>query len=222
MLLSNIVCILHRQGRKFGIIYRIRHDKRTGRVGKELRLNEKTELRKRWMAREAGFTEDYITESNAGIARNLFTLPEFQNAGTVLFFYSIWREPDTHEMIRHALELGKTAALPRTYPKGVMEARRIQGLNDLIPSRFGIPEPPESAAAIEPDALDFIVVPSVVFDREGFRIGHGVGYYDRYLPLSRAFACGIARENMLARRVPREPHDFQVNALVTERRILRF
>jgi len=185
-------------------------------------MNEKAELRKIWMEREAGLSENYITESNAGIIRNLFSLQEFQCAETVLFFYSIWSEPDTHEMIRRALDLGKTVALPKTYPKGVMAARKIGGFDELKPSRFDIPEPDESAPAIDPDALDFIVVPSVAFDREGYRLGHGAGYYDRYLALTRAFTCGIAREKMLAPRVPRERHDIRVNCVVTENEILRW
>lgn len=174
------------------------------------------------MAREAGFPENYVVESNAGILRNLFGLREFQNAGTVLFFYSIWNEPNTHEMIRRALDLGKTVALPKTYPKGVMTARKIGGFEELTTTRFGIPEPDESALLIGPNELDFIVVPSVAFDREGYRLGHGAGYYDIYLSVTHAFTCGVAREKMLAPRVPREKHDLRVNCVVTENEILRF
>jgi len=127
-------------------------------------MSEKAELRKLWMEQEGALSESYIAESNAGIIRNLFSLPEFQRAETVLFFYSIWSEPDTHEMIRRALDLGKTVALPKTYPKGIMQARKIAGFDELAPTRFGIPEPHESAPRIGPDELDFIVVPAVVFD----------------------------------------------------------
>ena len=185
-------------------------------------MTEKAELRKLWMEREAGLPEDYIAESNAGIIRNLFSLREFQNAETILFFYCIRSEPDTHEMIRRTLDIGKTVALPKTYPKGIMEAREIGGFDELTPSRFGIPEPAAPAPVIEPDELDFIVVPSVAFDREGYRLGHGAGYYDIYLASTRAFACGIAREKMLVPRVPREKHDVRVNCIVTENEILRF
>jgi len=185
-------------------------------------MSEKAELRKLWMEHEAGFPENYIAESNAGIISNLFSLREFQSADTVLFFYSIWNEPDTHEMIRRAFDLGKTVSLPKTYPKGVMTARKIGGLDELTPTRFGIPEPAESAPAVGPDELDFIVVPSVIFDREGYRLGHGAGYYDRYLSLTRAFTCGVAREKMLVPRVPREKHDVRVNCVVTENEILIF
>ena len=185
-------------------------------------MSEKAELRKLWMKREAGLPEKYIAESNAGIIRNLFSLQEFHDAETILFFYSIWSEPDTHEMIRRAFDFGKTVALPKTYPKGVMTARKIKGFNELTPSRFGIPEPDESTPVIGPDELDFIVVPAVAFDRDGYRLGHGAGYYDKYLSLTRAFACGVAREKMLVPCVPREKHDVRVNCIVTEKEILRF
>jgi 5-formyltetrahydrofolate cyclo-ligase len=170
---------------------------------------------------EAGFSESYIAESNAGIVRNLFSLPEFQDAETVLFFYGIRSEPDTREMLRRAFESGKTVALPGTYPKGVMSARKIAGFDELTPSRFGIPEPDESAPVIRPDEIDFIVVPAAAFDREGYRLGRGAGYYDRYLSSASAFACGVIRGKMLNPRVPREKHDVRVNCVVTENEILR-
>ena len=185
-------------------------------------MKEKTELRKQWMEREGSLSKSYITKSNAGISRNIFGLREFQGAETVLFFYSIWNEPDTHEMIRHAFDLGKTIALPRTYPKGIMKARKIAGFDELTPTRFGIPEPHESAPEISPDNLDFIVVPAVAFDRDGYRLGHGAGYYDKYLSSTCAFTCGITREKMLVRRVPREKYDVPVKCIVTENEILRF
>jgi 5-formyltetrahydrofolate cyclo-ligase len=185
-------------------------------------MSEKADLRKQWMEREAGLAKNYIAESNAGIIRNLFSLPEFKNAKAVLCFYSIWREPDTHEMMRKAVDLGKTVALPVTRPKGVMTARKIEGLDDLAPGRYGIAEPDESAPAVGPGELDFIVVPAVAFDRTGYRLGHGAGYYDRYLALTRAFTCGVAREKMLVSRVPREKHDIRVSCVVTENEILRF
>jgi len=184
-------------------------------------MSEKAELRKRCVELEDGFSENYIAGSNAGIIRNLFSLPEFQNAETVLFFYGIRNEPDTREMLRRAFELGKTVALPKTYPKGVMTARKIAGFDKLTPSRFNIPEPDESTPVIEPGELDFIVVPAVAFDREGYRLGRGAGYYDRYLSSTSAFACGVIRGKMLVPRVPREKHDVRVNCVVTENEILR-
>ena len=184
-------------------------------------MSGKAELRKQCMEREAGFTENYMAESNAGIIRNLFSLNEFQNAETVLFFYGIRSEPDTREMMRRAFELGKTVALPKTHPKGVMAARKIGSFDELTPSRFGIPEPAESAPGIEPDELDFIVVPAVAFDRDGYRLGRGAGYYDRYLSSTSEFTCGVVREKMLVSRVPREKHDIRVNCVVTENKIIR-
>ena len=185
-------------------------------------MSGKAELRKQLMEREAGFSKNYIAESNAGIIRNIFSLKEFQGAGTVLFFYGIRSEPDTREMMRRAFELGKTVALPKTYPKGVMSARKIVGFDELSQSRFGIPEPAESAQEIGPDELDFIVVPATALDSEGYRLGRGAGYYDRYLSYTSAFACGVVRGKMLVSRVPREKHDIRMNCVVTENEIFRF
>ncbi|MDR0904589.1 MAG: 5-formyltetrahydrofolate cyclo-ligase [Oscillospiraceae bacterium] len=182
----------------------------------------KKALREELMARESAFSPDYIAESNAGIAANLLALTEYRAAKTILFFYSIWSEPDTHAPINAALAQGKTVCLPESLPRGIMVARKIGSLDELVPARYNIPSPTAEMPEILPQDIDLIIVPSVAFDADGYRLGHGGGYYDRYLPRSRAFRCGVAREQMLLPRVPRDEFDVAVDCLVTESRVLRF
>ena len=71
-----------------------------------------------------------------------------------------------------------------------------------------------------PEKIDLVLVPALAFDKECYRLGHGGGYYDRYLPRTRAFTVGLAREKMLFDRVPREAHDVPVMLVITEKRIV--
>ena len=183
---------------------------------------EKKQLREEMMAREAALPTDYLATSNDGIRERLEALAEYKAAQTVLFFYSIWTEPNTHTMIETALADGKTVCLPQSLANGIMIARKIASLDELVPARYGIPAPTEAMPSLEHTEIDFIVVPSVAFDTDGFRLGHGGGYYDRYMAKSTAFRCGIARERMLLPRVPRGRYDLAVDCLVTEARVLRF
>jgi 5-formyltetrahydrofolate cyclo-ligase len=185
-------------------------------------MTDKKTLREELMARESAFPPDYIAKSNAGIAASLLALPEFYSAKTILFFYSIWSEPDTHALINAALAQGKTVCLPESRPHGIMVARKIGSLDELVPARYGIPAPTAEMPEILPEDIDLIIVPSVAFDLDGYRLGHGGGYYDRYLPRSRAFRCGLAREQMLLPRVPRDEFDVAVDCVITEERVLRF
>ena len=184
--------------------------------------DEKKRLRGELMKREAGLPADYMDASNAGIARNLISLPEFKAARKIMFFYSVWNEPDTIRIMERAFELGKTVALPETLAAGVMKARVIKRLDELVPAVFNIPAPTADMPELQPRELDFILVPSVAYDREGYRLGHGGGYYDRFLLRTDAFKCGIAREQMLMGMAPRGKHDVAVDCLVTENTVFRF
>lgn len=184
--------------------------------------NEKKQLREELMKRESSLPADYVKSSNDGIAGNLFSLPEFQAAQRIMFFYSIWNEPDTVRIMECAYKLGKTVALPETLPNGVMKARVVKSLDELVPAVFNIPAPTQDMPELMPDKLEFVLVPSVAYDRDGFRLGHGGGYYDRFLSRTNAFKCGIAREQMLIRRVPRGKYDVPVDCIVTEDAVIRF
>jgi len=182
----------------------------------------KKQLRGELMKREAELAPDYVAESNAGITENLLALPEFQAAKAIMFFYSIWNEPDTVQLMERAYALGKTVALPETLKGGIMVARVVKSLNELVPAVFNIPAPTPDMPELLPKELDFILVPSVAYDREGYRLGHGGGYYDRFLTRTKAFKCGIAREKMLIETAPRSKHDVAVDCLVTEKTVFRF
>jgi 5-formyltetrahydrofolate cyclo-ligase len=85
-----------------------------------------------------------------------------------------------------------------------------------------IPEPDDAAPRLEPCPGDLILVPALTFDRNGYRLGQGGGYYDRFLSAHDLFSVGLARDVLLLDDVPRESHDQCVSCLVTESCILRF
>jgi 5-formyltetrahydrofolate cyclo-ligase len=98
-----------------------------------------------------------------------------------------------------------------------MEARAVTDLSGLERTKYGLMEPLSSTQIVPPEALDFIIVPALTYDRDGYRIGWGGGYYDRYLPRTKGFTCGVARERLLVETVPRETHDMAVACVATEK-----
>lgn len=181
-----------------------------------MKNTEKEAMRQQIVQQINGLSDDYITLSDEGIYKNLIQLPAFIEAETIFAFYSLGREPDTRNFLNYALQLGKTVTLPVCFKGGVMEARAISDLGELKQASFGLYEPLSSTRILPPEALDFIVVPGLAFDLEGFRVGWGGGYYDRYLPKTRGFTAGIARERLVAGKLPREAHDVPVGCIVTE------
>ena len=82
---------------------------------------------------------------------------------------------------------------------------------------YGTQEPsPERRIKINPEIFDLVIVPGVAFDRQGGRLGHGKGYYDRFLELTSAFRLALAFDCQLLETVPTELHDVPMNAILSE------
>jgi 5-formyltetrahydrofolate cyclo-ligase len=179
---------------------------------------EKKALRKEIIEQTNALPADYLAESDRGIFEIITKMPEFTEARTIFSYYSLGREPNTVKLLEYALRLGKTVTLPVCFKGGVMEARAVNSLNELSESWYHLLEPLSSTHVVPPEELDFIVVPALAFDLEGYRLGRGGGYYDRFLAKTRAFTAGITRERLLYEILPREAHDVPVRCVVTEKR----
>jgi len=183
---------------------------------------DKTAMRREMRSRLAALSGDYIESSDAGIFRNVVSLPEYVSAGAVFIYYSLDREPDTHRLVRRALDDGKTVAMPRVLGGGRLEHLRVHSADELLPSRYGLLEPIEWAERIEPTEGDIVVVPAVAYAKDGSRLGRGGGYYDRFLAGCPAFTAGLARNELLLDTLPTEEHDIRVACIVTEKGVIRF
>lgn len=155
------------------------------------------------------------------ICRALARLPELRSARIVLGYVPAGSECDLRPLYETLRQKGVTLAFPVTAEDGVMEACVPEG--GLVPGRFGIPEPEEGRSRrLAPEELDAVLVPCVGFDDDLRRLGHGLGYYDRYLArCTRAAAILTAFEAQRLAAVPTEAHDRAFSVLVTERGVFR-
>lgn len=160
--------------------------------------------------------------AGAEICRRALELPEYRAAGLTMAFVSTALEPDTTAFLRETLRRGKGLALPFLTGPGQMEARLLEDLSLLQPGPFGILQPPEQAPAVPAKSIGFALVPCVAASQQGERLGHGGGYYDRFLPpLGKRWAVACPEALLLA-AVPSLPHDLPAPIIITEKRILRF
>ena len=180
----------------------------------------KSELRIRLREEIAALPDDYISVSNEGILVRVLAMREFKAARNIMAYHSVEKEPDTLELVDYALSMGKSVAFPFCYRGGVMEARAVNSLSELRPAMLGIPAPPDTAPIVAPEELDLVIVPALAYDRAGYRLGYGGGYYDRFLSGIPAFTVGLARERLIKDDLPAEAHDVAVSCVVTECRIL--
>lgn len=142
-------------------------------------------------------------------------LEQVKRAKGLLLFYGVGNEPDTRPLLQRLLAEGKRVALPRCLPGGGMEARWVSDLSGLVPNRYGIPEPGEDAPLARREELDVILVPNLCCDRAGYRLGHGGGYYDRYLAGYRGFTVALCPEELMVDALPREEHDRPVELVIS-------
>lgn len=182
---------------------------------------EKKELRRLALARREAMSARARAAASAAICRALAELPELGEAKTVLAYAAAGSECDLSALYELLRGRGVTLAFPLTAQDGSMEAYVPCG--PLVPGRYGIPEPdPERSLPLAPEQLDAVLVPCVGFDAQGNRVGHGAGYYDRYLrrcPLAAAILTAFEAQRLEC--VPYEEHDLSFSLLVTEKGVLR-
>ena len=142
----------------------------------------------------------------------------YGEAKTILAYAHFGSELNTQALLERILADGKKLVLPRVDKASQqLQLHFVADLNELIAGTWGIREPDANAEVIAADQLDLILVPGVAFDRAGFRIGYGKGFYDKLLAkvnplstrLSAAFDCQIIDA------VPNEAHDQRVDIIVT-------
>ena len=177
----------------------------------------KRALRQAVRAQLATLTPQELQESDRALFSAFLSLPQVREAQTLFLFWGIpGREPETQMLVRTLTAQGKQVGLPRMLPGHQMEVRLYRPELPLVQAPFGIWEPPEAAPLLERDAIHLALVPAVCYDRAGYRLGFGGGYYDRWLSGFGRFTVGLCRDCVLQTQVPRESHDRRVDLLLTE------
>ena len=177
--------------------------------------DQKALLRARKKAELCRLEQSYIEQSNACIAQKLSELPEYKNAKTIFAYYSVGREVSTLSLIRAAIRDGRRVALPVSGDGGHMHFRLTDDLEGLVPGKFGIPEP-DRGELVVPGKDDIIIVPALCCDKHNNRLGHGAGYYDRYLSEHRCFSVCLCRARLIDDRLPAEKTDACVSMVISD------
>lgn len=178
---------------------------------------EKAALRRAVRAELAQMTREKREESDSALFARFLALPRVEAAKTIFAFWGIpGKEPDTARLIKALADRGKVIGLPRMLPGHQMEVRRYDPDRPLVSVSFGILEPDEGCPILDQKDIDLALVPALCYDRRGYRLGFGGGYYDRWLAGFSGARVGLCRELVLQNVVPTEEHDSKVELLLTE------
>ena len=198
-------------------------------------MTDKKILRKQILEQRGQIPAEIARAASDAIAKTLFSAPFYHSAESVFTYVSLANEPDTAPIIRRALADGKIVSLPRTKPGREMDVVPLesesafrQAFSDW-PRVYGIPEQPPEIPAIDPSKLDLVIVPSLVLDTDGYRLGYGGSYYDRFIARfdiqkkDRPLFVAIQYDMFILDKeaFAREPHDKSVDLIITEKRVIR-
>lgn len=183
----------------------------------------KAEQRKFVLDRRRSMTGAELSGKSSAICARLLALPQLQMAGLILSYMPTYDEADVGELNRRLVEAGKHVCYPVTAGGGLMSAYEPESPDAFAEKRYGILEPViERSRRIEPADIDAIILPCVAFDHQLRRLGHGAGYYDRYLPLcKKAVKIAAAFSLQELEEVICDSCDVPVDLVVTEEKIYK-
>jgi len=178
----------------------------------------KSELRKQVLQDMKAIPREQKQAMDQALTERFLKHPFYQEAKVIATYLSFPHEFQTQGLIEQALRDGKKVLIPKTYPKGRMDFV-VYDAQQLVKTSFGLLEPQGNLEVVNASQIELIHVPGLAFTMEGYRIGYGGGYYDRYLEhftghtLSTVYPCQI--RDFIA-----EVHDIPVQEVLIDERNL--
>ena len=171
---------------------------------------DKKELRKKYTKIRSEIKNK--KEKDEKIRENLKNLEIYKNAKSVFVFISYRTEVDTLKIIEMIKEDGKKLLVPLVKGKEMI-AVEVEGIEDLEPNKMGILEPKEGKEEID---VDLTITPGLAFDKEGYRLGYGGGFYDRFFEKVDTIKMGIGYSDQKVDKVIHEDYDKKLDYLLTD------
>ena len=191
----------------------------------------KKRLREKLLKKRDSIPPDLKAQKESEIEKKLFDLDIFKKAECLLMYVSFRSEVDTRRYLDDVLKMNKRLILPVVDTRhALLKLYEIKDTSELAPGYMGIPEPEirENRRATIKD-IDLVVIPGTGFDIKGNRLGYGGGYYDRLLSyeskqlaeVEHITTIALAFEEQIGDEIPAEPHDIQVDMIITDKQLIR-
>ncbi|QGY39153.1 5-formyltetrahydrofolate cyclo-ligase [Pseudodesulfovibrio cashew] len=192
-----------------------------------MNINDKERLRRRLIDKRLLLSESDRQERSDRALEFVRALPEWLEAAEVLLYWPVRGEVNVRPLLDELWERGARVLLPRCRPErnGEMDIACAVCRDDLAPGPFAIMEPDATKCpAMSECCPDLALIPGIGFDRRGFRLGFGGGYYDRLLAngaMQATLTIGMGYEFQLVDRIPTEEWDMPVKAVCTDEELWR-
>ena len=184
---------------------------------------EKQRLREVRLAARETLSEQERCVLDDRITQKLLATSEYAEATTVLTYVSVSSEVSTRMFIECALRDGKTVAVPRCLPGHCLEFVAIASLEQLVAAPFNLLEPSRELPALTESQMSnaICIVPALLVDTKGYRLGYGAGFYDRFLSTYPGKKICLAyQQNLSQTTLPHTAFDVAVDMVITESEVL--
>ncbi|WP_026584499.1 5-formyltetrahydrofolate cyclo-ligase [Bacillus sp. J33] len=182
---------------------------------------EKKKIRKEMLAKLKELQKPEHEQRSYEIARRLYQNPLWLDARTIAITVSNPPEPETWQIIRKAWEEGRRVAVPKCIPKTKqMVFRKLERFSELESVYYGLWEPIEASTKEVPgEEIDTMIVPGLAYLKNGYRLGFGGGYYDRFLENYKGKTLSLAFSFQVIETLPVEEHDRPVDVIITDKQV---
>jgi 5-formyltetrahydrofolate cyclo-ligase len=187
--------------------------------------SNKTQIRKQLRDTLAAMSEADRHAKSVAAASLIGASPEFAAARVVMLYLSSTQEVETAPIVLRAWQAGKTVVVPKvSWDQRRMLPVEITSLTSGLTTTGHNIREPIAGKPVPVDFIDLVIVPGLGFTAKGYRIGRGMGFYDRFLAQGefRGVSCGLAFEDQVVEQLPVLDHDIPLSMLVTDRAIRRF
>lgn len=187
-------------------------------------LRKKKNIRKKMLKTRQQMNKSKRIEKSREICQRVEKFISEKKLSSVMVFVSMKNEVNTYPLIDRLIEQDKTVLAPvmNDVTKELLPYRLTDSKTELVQNEYAIYEPnPEFCKLFPAEEIELVLVPGLAFDRNGYRIGYGGGYYDRFLKYCPdAVWLGLAYENQLVDSIPHEKWDVPVKMIATEKRLI--
>ncbi len=185
----------------------------------------KKELRKKILIARNEIVRIGTKEIEQEVISKLLSHPNFIKSEKIMVYMAFQGEINIDPLIEIAWQLKKKIFLPKVYPKlKEMKGIEIRSWSEIVPGHYGIREPLTTNKIITCEELNLMIIPGITFDKLGYRLGYGAGYYDKFLGNCEhlPYRIGITYDQLLVDELPKEAHDIPMREILTEKRRIIF
>ncbi len=177
---------------------------------------EKRNLRRALLEKRSSLSFETRKEKDESLSSLLASTDEFLSCDTLLAYCPTRNEIDVLPLIEKAFSMGKRVAFPKCKKDGYMDFYYVNTLSDLEDGAYSIKEPNENCELFLGREKALCILPALAFDKSGYRLGYGGGYYDRFLCRFELTCVGLVYDEFFLDKLPYDEHDKKASILITE------